>query len=99
MNEELKQLIEGAAKLCGVPLYKEYYGNDGRTYLKYFNPCDPERGDLLKLMEAAKLWVNFNSGVITSDVGIEYAKPHDHQSLVLAILRAASAVYKARGER
>jgi len=100
MNDELKQLIEDAAKLLNVPLYTKYYGHDGRSYLKYFNPCDPERGDLMKVAEAAELVVG--RGLVTDawsscyTIAVEYTKGN-YQSLALAVLRAASDVYKSRG--
>lgn len=100
MNTELKQLIEDAAKLLG------YKGSlSGNLWFDEkgaeFRPLDPERGDLMKVAEAAELEINYADYTVW-----EYATllpPNrftkgDYQSLALAVLRAASAVLKARGE-
>lgn len=93
MNTELKQLIEAAAKLLG---YKHVADNiyDAGDFVRVFNPCDPERGDLMKVAEAAELNVDFSKGHVSEpDVGeLFYFEKGDYQSLALAVLRAASAV-------
>lgn len=101
-DAELRKLIEDAAKLLGL---KEH-GWMGDSYCHVvnntwadFNPLDPERGDLMKVAEAAELVVG--RGLVTNawsscyTIAIEYTKG-DYQSLALAVLRAASAVLKAR---
>ena len=105
MNDELKRLIEDAAKLLGympcVDPEDGYYSED-RWGLFHFNPLDPERGDLMKVAMAAGVSVRFGKSEVTlaeADGGYKvfaFTKG-DHQSLALAILRAASAVYKSRG--
>lgn len=113
MNTELKQLIEDAAKLLGAtvvawegstPVAARIVGDE--THLFGFNPCDPERGDLMKLMEAAELcidareneyFVYYDDECAPDPVWFRYAKG-DYQSLAEAVLRAASAVLKARGK-
>ena len=66
MNTELKQLIEDAAKLLGldgqtINGYTVFPmpGNRKSISIKLFNPIDPERGDLRKVMEAAELVIDF----------------------------------------
>lgn len=105
MNDELKQLIEDAAKLLG---YKHVAGNiyDAGNFVRVFNPLDPERGDLMKVAEAAELVIDMREGenaVYWEDPYAEFPcregfTKGDYQSLALAVLRAASAVLKARGE-
>lgn len=89
MNDELKQLIQNAAKL----LHFQYVEQRA-----CFNPLDPERGDLMRVAEAAGLVVNFDAGIVSGVLPLYFApyKKGDHQSLALAVLRAASAVMKAR---
>ena len=106
MNDELKQLIEAAAKLLG---YNDSYVLHEMVFNKFdnllFDPLDPERGDLMKVMEAAELCIDAreNEYFVYYDEGVSepawfhYTKG-DYQSLVYAVLRAASAVLKARGE-
>ena len=111
MNTELKQLIEDAAKLLGLG---QMYWSGGITIPSFlivehspdnrFNPADPERGDLMKLMEAAELVIDMREGLIyyyTNSKGFNaktFFTKGDYQSLAYAVLRAASAVLKARGE-
>lgn len=109
MTPELKQLIEDAAKLLGLTVKKSKFLDfvflqDGQWVL--FNPLDPERGDLMKVADAAKLcidgreneyFVYYDDECIHEPAWFRYEKD-DHDSLALAILRAASAVLKARGE-
>jgi hypothetical protein len=113
MNDEPKQLIEDAAQLLGAtvvawegstPVAARIVGEE--THLFGFNPLDPERGDLMKLAEAAELcidareneyFVYYDDEWPSEPAWFSYAKG-DYQSLALAVLRAASAVLKARGE-
>ena len=97
MSDEIKSLIEDAAKL----LHFQYVEQRA-----CFNPLDPERGDLMKVAEAAGLSLELDLGCvfINRSKAEEFSipdhfvfTPNDHQSLALAILRAASAVYKSRG--
>lgn len=102
MNEELKSLIEDVAKLLGVE-YDPYYGGmtDEEGFHPPFNPCDPERGDLMKvLIELLKRGACIDGEIC--EIELDCTGPNgfykgDYQSLALAILRAASAVYKSRG--
>ena len=107
MNDELKQLIEAAAKLLG---YNDSYVLHEMVFNKFdylvLDPLDPERGDLMKVAEAAELcidgrenecFVYYDDECISEPAWFRYTKG-DYQSLVLAVLRAASAVLKARGE-
>ena len=104
MNDELKQLIEAAAKLLG---YNDSYVLHEMVFNKFdylvLDPLDPERGDLMKVAEAAELDVDFyfdyvaTSNTDGTDGQYKFTKG-DYQSLALAVLRAASAVLKARGE-
>jgi hypothetical protein len=120
MNDELKQLIEDAAKLLGlkedtrggkddprlgliVGTKKKFSGDDYHYFpSRYFNPLDPERGDLMKVAEAAELCIYFERNRVVLPLSEDYYAYHftkgDYQSLALAVLRAASAVLKARGE-
>lgn len=104
MNDELKQLIEDAAKLLGYwddPEYNYQFGA-----LHGFNPLDPERGDLMKVAMVAELAVDHQYCQVTGPLvedgddhrlcSLEEFTKGDYQSLALAILRAASAVYRAR---
>lgn len=82
---------------------KKFSGDDYHYFPSiYFNPCDPERGDLMKVMEAAELDVDFKHNRVVLPREEDYCAYHftkgDYQSLALAVLRAASAVLKARGE-
>lgn len=99
MNDELKQLIEDAAKLLGLtPITLLLSGvvlcSDGSAVGVKFNPCDPERGDLMKVAEAADLVIG--NGAVYSDGPTQFYAKGDYQSLALAVLRAASAVYRAK---
>lgn len=95
MTDELNQLIEDAAKLLPLTDYQR----------AYFDPCDPERGDLMKVADAAELRIDFQTSTVTLPVMgrdelatmLTFTKG-DYQSLALAVLRAASAVYKSKGE-
>lgn len=108
MNAELKHLVEDAAKLLGINGFwsvngiSYYEGDDTSKPIRYFNPLDPERGDLMKVAMAARLDIEFQSGQVWAFIKI--GQPDyfdfvwdDHQSLALAVLRAASDVYKSRG--
>ena len=99
--DELKQLIEDAAKLLG---YKHVADNiyDAGDFVRVFDPYDPERGDLWKVALAARLDIEFNSGQAWAF--IKSGQPDyfdfvwdDYKSLADAVLCAASAVYGARG--
>ena len=119
MNDELKQLVEDAAKLLGYPskglaskfiaqgvskhavIIGNAHGGDS-----VFDPLDPERGDLMKVAEAAELVIDMREG----ENAVYWEDPYadfpcreaftkgDYQSLAYAVLRAASAVLRARGE-
>lgn len=105
MNDELKSLVADAAKLLGLELIWDgvcppYFQTE--IGLIMFNPLDPERGDLMKVAMAARLDIEFQSGQVWAF--IKSGQPDyfdfvwdDHQSLALAILRAASAVLHSRG--
>jgi hypothetical protein len=100
--DELKQLIDDAAKLLGIKIEWEH-GKYARVIGEkcYFEPQNPERGDLMKVADAAELMLDYRncavSVFIASDRDFwDYTKG-DYQSLVLAVLRAASATWKARG--
>ena len=106
MNDELKQLIEDVARLLGLtPDVHQANGAllcIGERETVMFNPLDPERGDLMKVAMAARLDIEFQSGQVWAF--IKSGQPDyfdfvwdDHQSLALAILRAASAVLHSRG--
>ena len=111
MNTELKQLIEDAAKLLGLVRQSAtdndtlFQRIDGTSGIVVFNPLDPERGDLMKVAEAAELGIDYEFHCVHVPVcntafeidEYEFTKG-DYQSLALAVLRAASAVLKARGE-
>lgn len=102
MNTELKQLIEDAAKLLG---YTDSYILHEIIFNKFdhliFDPFAPERGDLMKVVEAAELMIDFEECDVTIPSflrsKVEPFTKGDYQSLALAVLRAASAVYKSRG--
>ena len=103
MTDEMKRLIEDAARLLWINGFwsvngiSYYEGDDSSNRICYFNPLDPERGDLMKVAMAAKLIVG---GCLVSAEdfhSIKYSYPRgDYDSLALAVLRAASAVLKAR---
>lgn len=103
MNTELKKLVEDAAKLLGID--KQFSNKFNWLARSGFNPLDPERGDLMKVAEAAELCIDFEfsivvlpkAGELFYEDEIEFTKG-DYQSLVYAVLRAASVVLKARGE-
>ena len=119
MNDELKQLIEDAAKLLGYPskgLASKFIAQgvskhaviigNARGGDSVFDPLDTERGDLMKVAMAAELcidgreheyFVYYDNECASEPAWFRYAKG-DYQSLALAVLRAASAVWKARGE-
>ena len=106
MNTELKQLIEDAAKMLGIRDYN-WLGDHYHYFPShYFNPLDPKRGDLLKVAEAAELVIDVREGENAVYWEDPYAESPcregftkgDHQSLALAVLRAASAVLKSRGK-
>lgn len=106
MNDELKQLIEDAAKLLGLEgTGVEYAGGICIGFRKqertFFNPLNPERGDLWKVAEAAKVVISYYDGWVRYVTDRKYGQEHfligNHQSLALAILRAASAVLHSRG--
>ena len=113
MNEELESLIDDAAKLLGLEgTGVEYAGGICIGFRKqertFFNPLDPERGDLMKVARAGWMTIRHENGTIDAPIfnssGFfkhlynDYFDTDDYQSLALAILRAASAVLKARGE-
>lgn len=105
MNEELKSLIEDAAKLLGLELIWDgvcppYFQTE--IGLIMFNPLDPERSDLMKVAMAARLDIEFQSGQVWAFIKSGQPDYFDfvwdnHQSLALAILRAASAVLHSSG--
>lgn len=103
-QDEIKSLIEDAAKLLGIHYVEVadwWYDENGNSWGPFFLPLDPERGDLMKVAEAAELIINYNTGeVVTPDETQEWGHftKGDHESLSLAVLRAASAVLKSRGE-
>ena len=100
MTDELKQLIQDAARFLGLEVVDWFGDNptavDGEGMLSSFNPANPERGDLMKVVEAADIVVG--GGSVYSDYQTLFYIRDDYQSLVLAVLRAASAMLKARGE-
>ena len=105
MNEELESLIEDAAKLLGLKpgIYTHDRGllvarNGNAKDGFWFNPLDQERGDLMKVAEAAEIFINWKACWVAGPTGIahDFTKG-DYQSLAIAVLRAASAVYKSRG--
>ena len=104
VGAELKQLIEDAAKLLGA---HDVISNERFVMVQWskvmrgyviFNPCDPERGDLMKVADAAELDVDFDSGAVFIPGKYFGFTKGDHESLALAILRAASAVLHSRGD-
>lgn len=108
MNDELKSLIEDAAKLLGC---HDVMSNERCVMVQWsptmrgytlFNPLDPERGDLWKVASAAKVVISYYDGWVRWVSGGKHGQEHflcdNYPSLALAILRAASAVWKARGE-
>ena len=109
MNTEIKQPIEDAAKLLGYDT-SEFKWDYHIAYIRrlnsnwiLFDPLDPERGDLMKVADAAELEIRFNllSVVFYGPAGLQVMIPFekgDYQSLAEAVLRAASAVLKSRGE-
>lgn len=106
MSDELKQLIEDAAKLLGLT-YQTYINGKCYSHLGtlIFNPLDPERGDLMKVAEAAELTIDYEFRVIALPVTGDVFDPDeykftkgDYHSLALAILRAASAVWKDKND-
>ena len=113
MNDEIKQLIEDAAKLLGYPskgLASKFIAQgvskraviigNARGGDSVFDPLDPSRGDLMKVAEAAELVIGrgrvATSWYLPAAHQFGYLE-RDYQSLALAVLRAASAVLKARG--
>lgn len=116
MTDELKSLIEDAAKLLGLP-EGEWFDNYDADHVccqsfvvgdTLFDPLDPERGDLMKVARAGWMTIRHENGTIDAPIfnssGFfkhlynDYFDTDDYQSLALAILRAASAVYRARNE-
>lgn len=103
MTDEIKQLIEDAAKLLGLEgecvLYNRRYEFwVGACADTIFNPLDPERGDLMKVAMAAELCIELEFDYVVDPVGNVYGfTKGDHQSFAYAVLRAASAVLKSRG--
>ena len=103
LNDEPKRLVEDAAKLLGLtPDVHQSNGAllcIGERETVMFNPLDPERGDLMKVAEAAELDVDFTLREVEpySSARRQPFTKGDHQSLTLAILRAASAVLHSRG--
>lgn len=104
MNEELKQLVEDAAKLLFGEV--EDRGTTDKpifvTPNGFFNPCDPDTGDLMKVAMAAGVSIRLGKSEVTlaeADGGYKVFAfiKGDYQSLALAILRAASAVLHSRG--
>lgn len=103
MNQdtELKQLIEDAAKLLGIDTSEQYaYSSILTNDDKIFDPTNQDSGDLMKVAEAAELDVEFSTGWVLTKTTMASSRftKSDYQSLALAVLRAASAVWKARGE-
>lgn len=101
-DAELRKLIEDAAKLTFGEV-TNVGTNDKPIYITpagRFNPLDPERGDLRKVAEAAKMVISYYDGwvryVTVHKFGQEHFLVGDYQSLALAVLRAASMVWKAR---
>ena len=118
MTDELKSLIEDAAKLLGYKQFGTCSPTDGLRhhvdngigrYTDIFNPLNPERGDLMKVARAGWMTIRHENGTIDAPIfnssGFfkhlynDYFDTDDYQSLALAILRAASAVYRARSEQ
>ncbi len=113
MTDELKSLIEDAAKLLGLPEgeWIENLAGDESFVVgnSLFDPYDPERGDLMKVARAGWMTIRHENGTIDAPIfnssGFfkhlynDYFDTDDYQSLALAILRAASAVYRARSEQ
>lgn len=112
MTTEQKQLVEDAARLLGLEVV-DWRGStpvatDNQGLLSGFNPYDPERGDLMKVARAGWITIRHENGTIDAPIfnssGFfkhlynDYFDTDDYQSLALAILRAASAVYRARNE-
>lgn len=105
-DAEMRKLIEDAAKL--LEIYYQDLSEAGCCNVLgeiIFNPLDPERGDLMKVAEAAELVIDFEARQILHPsirMNTIYERIHftkgDYQSQALAVLRAASAVLKARGE-
>lgn len=102
MNDEMKSLIEDAAKLLEIN-YQAIQGDGCCNVLGeiVFNPTDPKRGDLMKVADAAELLIDLEDCAVCLPhrIGVQvwYFTKGDHQSLALAILRAASAVVRSRG--
>lgn len=73
-----------------------------------FDPYDPERGDLMRVERAGWMTICHENGMVSAPLynsnGFfehthnELFDTDDYQSLANAVLRAASAVLKARGE-
>lgn len=100
MNDELKQLVEDAAKLLGWKHVADSIYDTG-DFVLVFNPLNPERGDLMKVAMAAELSLRFGKSEVTiaeEDGGYKVFNftKGDYQSLALAILRVASAVLHSR---
>lgn len=100
MDNELKSLIEDAAKLLGIELIWDgvcppYF--QAEIGLVLFNPLDPERGDLWKVADAAELMISYKYSLAEYERGVFHFTKGDYQSQAIAVLRAASAVLKTRG--
>lgn len=110
MTTEQKQLVEDAARLLGLEVV-DWRGStpvatDNQGLLSGFNPYDPERGDLMRVERAGWMTICHENGMVSAPLynsnGFfehthnELFDTDDYQSLALAILRAASAVMKAR---
>lgn len=89
MDNEIKSLIEDAAKLL--------HANKVGFNILHFNPLDPERGDLWKVADAAELMISYKYSLAEYERGVFHFTKGDYQSQAIAVLRAASAVLKARG--
>ena len=114
MTDELKSLIEDAAQLLDLPEgeWIEDSADETEVFIvgnSLFDPYDPERGDLMKVARAGWMTIRHENGTIDAPIfnssGFfkhlynDYFDTDDYQSLALAILRAASAVYRARSEQ
>ena len=115
MNDEIKQLIEDAAKLLGYPskgLASKFIAQGVSKHAviignsaggdSVLDPLDPERGDLMKVAREGDFCINHTEGYVRWVWGRKYGREtfmlDNYQSLALAVLLAASAVLKARGE-
>ena len=105
MTDELKQLVEDAAKLLDLQDHgwmADSYMHAVENTWRQFNPLDPERGDLMKVAEAAGVSIRLGKSEVTlaeADGGYKVFAfiKGDYQSIALAILCAASTVLHSRG--